>query len=251
MTLIEDADLVIGVLDDPAASTNISFELGYAFARDKKILLILDGRFRTVPTDLVSTLHVQSRPNDVEAISYNLDALLAAPAPMRRPYIPEKADTHAIGPLADALLSRLAKALEEHDGLELERIVADALRASSVAAVTTAQDRGLPDTGPDIGIWSDDLESSVGNPLLIEIKTKLRSTRDVRELQQRVEAYMRARNVQWGLVLFGQGQQPVEAAFDADSPVLFLQVGDLLERLRTEGFAKIVGDVHARAIQGH
>src|SRR5947207_9763817 len=41
IALIEDADLVIGVLDDQAASTNIAFELGFAFARDKMMLLIV------------------------------------------------------------------------------------------------------------------------------------------------------------------------------------------------------------------
>src|SRR4051794_5498365 len=60
MTLIDRADLVIGVLDDPAGSTNLGFELGYAFARDKKIMALLPPDSRAVPPDLAWTHQIQA-----------------------------------------------------------------------------------------------------------------------------------------------------------------------------------------------
>src|SRR4051794_21657126 len=115
MALIEQADLVIGVLDDPASSTNLGFELGYAFARDKKIMVLLPRDSRSVPSDLAWTYHIRANPTDVEGISFNLDVLLGAPQPQRQPYIPEKPETHPIGDQADLLLERLATAQAQAD----------------------------------------------------------------------------------------------------------------------------------------
>ena len=248
MALIEDADLVIGILDEPTASANILFELGYAFARDKKIMVIQPGSVRSIPSDLAGTLYVRSDLVESEAITYNLDALLAAPMPRRRPYILPEADTHPIGPLADGLLQRLSVAMQTPDGPELERIVEDALRASGVSIVASAGERGRPDSGPDLGIWSDDLESSVGNPLLIEVKALIPSIADARKLRQHVESYVRARNVEWSLLLYGDGPHRIGEALSAP-PLVVLQIGDMIERLRVEGFASIVGHLHSQAIR--
>src|SRR5687767_5017101 len=88
MALIDNADVVIAVLDDPESSTNLGFELGYAFARDKKILIILPRDARSIPSEIASMHHIRANPGDAEGIAYNLDAQLAAPDPKRRPYIP-------------------------------------------------------------------------------------------------------------------------------------------------------------------
>jgi hypothetical protein len=246
--LIDEADLVIGVFDDPSSSTSVSFELGYAYARDKKILLITDRGFGRIPGELSFTLNILADPTDADAIADSLDALLSAPAPRRRPYIPQEAETHPIGDVAGDLLQRLPMAIQAQDGIELERIVADALRASGVAIVTPAREGGLPDSGPDLGVWSDDLESSVGNPFLIEVKTRISSIPDAKRLRQQVKSYVRARNVEWGLVLYGDG--PAQISDDlSEPPLLALRISDLIERLQVEGFASIVGRLHSRAIR--
>jgi hypothetical protein len=246
--LVDDADLVIGVLDDPSGSTSVSFELGYAYARDKKILLITDRSFGRVPQELSFTLNILAHPTDADAIADNLDALLSAPAPRRRPYIPEGADTHSIGDIADGLLRRLPTAIQAGDGNELGRIVEDALRASGVAIVTPARKEGPPDSGPDFGVWSDDLESSVGNPFLIEVKTRIPSIPGARRLRQQVKSYVHARNVEWGLVLYGDGPPAIGDDL-SEPPLLALRISDLIERLQVEGFASIVSRLHSQAIR--
>src|SRR3954447_20339187 len=41
MALIEAADLIVAILDDITTGANLLIELGYAIARDKKIMVIL------------------------------------------------------------------------------------------------------------------------------------------------------------------------------------------------------------------
>ena len=52
MALIEDTDIVIAILDEPTNSANVLFEIGYAFARDKKIMVIQPPRIGSIPSDL-------------------------------------------------------------------------------------------------------------------------------------------------------------------------------------------------------
>jgi hypothetical protein len=186
---------------------------------------------------------------DTDAIAYNLDALLAAPSPKRRPYIPPKADTHPVGDLADNLLERLSKAMDERDGLELERIVVDALGASGISIMTSGQDRGAPDSRFDIGIWSDDLESSVGNPLLIELKLRIPTSRALKVVHEQVKSFARARSVDWALVLYGEGPHFSDPVVESEPPVLFLGVRDLIERLRTDGFGAVMRSLRDQAIR--
>jgi nucleoside 2-deoxyribosyltransferase len=246
MALIDGADLVIGVLDDPSSSTNLGFELGYAFARDKKIMVLLPQDSRTVPSDLAWTHHIRLNPTDSEGIAYNLDAILTGPMPNRQPHIPPAANTHGIGDAADEITERLTVALDEHDGVAFEQIVMDALRASGVAIVKSAGDPPNGHPGPSLGIWSDDLESSVGNPLLIELKMSISSRADLARLRPHVSSYLRARSVEWGLVVYADGPPWLESV----PPVLFLRVAELLSRLRDEGFAEILSDLYGQAIRG-
>jgi hypothetical protein len=246
MALIDQADLVVGVLDDSRTNANLLIELGYAIARDKKIMVILPRDGATVPSDLVSTLYARANPTDADAIVYNLDALLAAPTPNRRPHIPDKPETHPIGPKkADELLQRLSISLDSSDEVALAGIVGDSLRASGVSIVESAH----PDSGFDFGIWSDDLESSVGNPLLIEVKSHMQSAAQARKVRERVEAYVHARNVAWGLVLYGDGPPPDVGDLHSTPPTLLLKISDLIERLRVEGFASTVSRLYDEAIR--
>lgn len=249
MVLIDKADLVIAVLDDPASSTDLGFEIGYAFARDKKIMVLLPPDSRSVPSDLAWTHHIWVNPSDTEGIAYNLDALLAAPEPKRNPHIPERPETHPIGDLADALLERLSEALQEHDPSAVEQIVADALRASGVKRISAVDEQGTRDSGFDLGIWSDDLESSVGNPLPVTVKLRISAWREVRILVERTASLTQKRSADWALLLYGDGPSQWDPTLEAEAPVLIYGVRDLVERLRGESFAAVISSLRDRAIR--
>jgi hypothetical protein len=192
-------------------------------------------------------LYVRADPTDVDAIVYNLDALLAAPAPRRRPHIPDKPETHPIGARADELLKRLPVALRhEH---ELAAIVSDAMRASGVTTITSMAERSARDGRFDLGVWSDDLESSVGNPLLIELKLRIGSRRDMKIIRDQVASHVRVSNAEWGLVLFGEGPPHWDDDVELEPPVLVYKIRDLIERLRSESFAAIMSSLRDRAIR--
>src|SRR5262245_34470394 len=85
--------------------------------------------------------------------------------------------------------------------IELEALVADALREAGVDVLTTSP----RDQEADLAIWSDALQPFVGNPLLVEIKARLQGQRAVADAAQQLAKYVTAAGGLWGLLLYGAG----------------------------------------------
>src|SRR5207253_11385115 len=55
--------------------------------------------------------------------------------------------------------------------------------------------------------WSDSLESLVGNPLLVETKSRLRTSAEGERAVRQLGAHLRTTSGQWALLLYGDGPE--------------------------------------------
>jgi hypothetical protein len=149
-----------------------------------------------------------------------------------------------IGALADHLLAAVARLESEPtSGVSFEALVRDALAASAEVVVETSQ----PDQRIDIGVWSDTLGGSVGNPLLVEIKATLpvgaRLTRLIADLAEHV----RSSSAQSLLLVYGGS--PSEATRreldDAPLSIMSVPVAQLLRNLRDHSLSEVVESLQA------
>lgn len=168
---IARADLVIGVITAERHAPWVLFELGQASALRRRIVLITAPKTDPIPFSLHQFVVLRIDPNNSEAIGFALDQLMAAPEPAKERKTLAKSAT-GLGPKADALIAQLESSLAAGSWTALEQVVAEALRAAGADVVATSPER---DVGADFAVWSDVLEPFVGNPLLIEIKTRLTS----------------------------------------------------------------------------
>jgi hypothetical protein len=243
-SLIAECDLVVAILDQDASPANIAFELGYAFALKKKSLILVSPD-EQVPSDLTGHFSIRAHPDDADAVAFALDQLLAAPTRQTLPAASSPAAGKPIGALADRLLARLAAVSATSHEQEYERIVLEAIRASDPAVVVDVQQRSSG--RPDVAVWADDLESWVGNPLLIEVKARLNGS--AAELVRRqLQSYIELSNSRWALVLYGEGPPQEGAAALSSPPVLFMRLDYFLNSLRTGGLADIVRPLRNAAV---
>ena len=240
-------DLVIGVLTSERRSEWILFELGQAWALGKRILLFAPPNFAHLPSTLRRFLTVRANVSNREAVEFALDQLLAAPEPTRRSGAQLK-EKQPLGASADGYLQgslpMIASATPSELGAQLEALVADALREAGVDVLTESPRR---DQGADLAIWSDALQPFVGNPLLVEIKTRLRGQRDVSNAAQQLGKYVAAGGGLWGLLLYGAGPGDLPSL---PPNILALQIETLFRRLRDESFDDIVRDLRNRRVHG-
>lgn len=245
---ISEADLVIGVLTTERPSAGVLFELGQASAFGRRILLIAPPDWDLGPFGLHQFLVLRIDIQNREAIDFALDQVLLAPRPQQRRDLPKRTPLSGLGEKVDPLLSSLDRSLSSNDWQLLEQVVADALRQSGADIVVASPER---DIGADLVVWSDVLEPFVGNPLLIEIKARIRGKSDAQRAIQQVASYLGRSGTQWALLLYGDGPPAEDQVWSDGHPtVLVLSVRSLLETLKTRAFPEVVRDLRNDRVHG-
>ena len=245
---ISGSDFVIGILEDASSNANVLFELGYAHALQKPLLIQTAEGVRDVPSDLRGFLYVRrGKDEPSEALRFAIQQLISAPkTTKRRKSVLGK--SKAIGGKADELLQQLDTLKPVDDYAALEAVIRDALQASGISAYAQS---GTADQRVDFAVWVDDIESLVGNPIVIEVKSRLSSTRDARAVRDQLLHYLNTTNSRTGVVLYAEGPESQFLNQSAGLPnVLFMQVRELLSRLRTQGFGTILADLRNKLVHG-
>jgi hypothetical protein len=242
---IMEAGFVIGVFRK-GENSNTTFQLGIAAGLRKPLLVVAPPGVR-IPFDAAEVVLVRADPKETEAVAFALDQMLAASRPTKASGGVAPRRTHPIGNTARDLLDQLAElrvsqAPDKH--LQLETVVQRAIEASGA---TVASREGGPDPGFDLGVWSDDLDLWVGNPLLVEIKWQLKTVQDV----DRVLRGLASSRALWALLVFVQGP-PARRLTELEhrGPVLLLSADELLRTLQTRSFADMVRDLRNRRVHG-
>ena len=236
---IRGADVVIGVLSDKsAAAANTSFEIGFATALGKPVVLVVPPGL-ALPSDLADHLYVQADLANTDAVMFALDNLDRAAA--GRPAVGSvSSSARPLGGYASALLEE-AKRLETAPDADFLELVVRALESGNAVAVTTA---GL-DRGFDIGVWSDDLDAIGANPLLLEQKRDIAPS----TFRTSLNALHMTPSAKAALIvsLHAADRSSIPGL---NWPILAIVLEDLLERLRDETIAEVVRDLRNRRVHG-
>jgi hypothetical protein len=241
-------DIVIGVLTSERRSQWVLFELGQAAALGRQIVLIAPPKLSAVPSHLKRFLVIRAGPTNHDAIDFALDQILASP---ERPPIPRATVTSfrpSLGTDADSIITDLQLAIKRSDYRAVERGVVQALRGSGVDIVSESP---TPDLGADIAVWSDELQPFVGNPLLIEIKSRVRDLSELRRASDHLFSAVSSRGGTWGLLLYGEGPSNLALHSKGTPPtILTCSIGDLIEQLRARSFAEVIRDLRNQRVHG-
>jgi hypothetical protein len=183
-----------------------------------------------------------SRPFPRER-AFDLKQALSLSTPDRTHQPAEGYTTHPIGPLADQILERLTQASPR----EFEDLIHDAIKASG--ASTIARGSEAQGNAIDFAVWSNDLEPSVTNPLLIECKSNLRHPSDVNEAIGGMFRALEAIHNSFGLVLCKESGK-VSNATPRTVPLAFVSAEDFLIGLRDTGLAEYTRKLRKSAVHG-
>jgi hypothetical protein len=239
-TEIRRSDLVIGVVDSQSPPV-LFYELGMARGLGKPVLLVVSSAYERehVPPLLTGVVYVRADASNRQAVGFALDQLPATYGTTSRRPARRAPTEHTLGSEVDTYLelinSRAATLTEQ----ELQGLVEDLLKAAGVSQVIRSPS---PGQSADFAVWSDDLQSSVGNPLLIEVKSHIRDAAHLQEVLSQVEAYRRSSSTEWALVVLPALEGPIPRAY-GQAYVLALTVAELIEGLRKRSFSEVVRDL--------
>lgn len=245
---IAQVSLVIGVLSGKDSSQWVLFELGIAAALGRRILLITPPDAEPIPFSPRHMLVLRVAPDNEEAIGFALDQILSAPERMIDDKSSQRKASRGLGEKADELWGSLEHSLAVNDWKGVENVVSEALKYSDTDVVVTSPRR---DKGADFAVWSDLLETLVGNPLLVEVKSRIRRREDALRITNQIAAYVSGSGSQWALLLYGEGPDPDSNWWAQTSPnVLVLPLKSFLEGLRSRTFPELVRDLRNSRVHG-
>jgi hypothetical protein len=238
---LDEADLVIGFLDAERNNGNVLFELGFAMALGKRVLVFTPNEEIFPGVLLTGMQTVRATPHDEERIEFGLTQAIAAPRKKEKTRKEPVKQTHPIGELAEQLLAEIPPGT---DPRRVEEVIAKAIKQSGVTTLSATKDAGI------LAVWSDDLEPWVGNPLLVEIKTG-RCNGDLLEKGvEQVRRGIEARGASWGLFIHSGLLPPGLKKRLRGTSVLAISVEDFLRSMKDEAFADLVRGLRNDRVHG-
>jgi len=218
-SVLQKSDFICAVLPETHHG-NILFELGIAFGKGKPILVFV-GPSARVPTDLTALTYIRANPTDSDVINASLVTFLKHAKRSRRSQIqPRKTSAKPLDHWAPS-----------HFGYELEQRTASLLQEAGfiVSSPTVAQNKGA-----DFAVWADELQSTLGNPLLVEVKGGSLTAKRIEEAAAQLQRYTESVQGRCALLIYWDEHQREFPIVSKGWPLIIQISGSELTRLVRE-----------------
>jgi hypothetical protein len=241
---IQKADFFIAVLSR-SGSANVFFELGFATAKLKRIVLLQTEEFE-IPQNLSGFTILRADVRDGPKLSNVLDDFLKKQRHLK-PARQEIVRTRPLSTRATELIQHLKNLQARATHAEFEKILTAAFKDSGIEVVAEPQGK---DRGYDFALWLDELNHLVGNPLLVEVKTKL-SKAEAKSLKSK---FLKHRDTELGkalVVVFLDGPEAIVQAESSGAPlILFVPAAVLLSALEEKSLGDFIRSERNRLVHG-
>ena len=242
------ADFCIAVLTggkNKTTNSNVFFELGYAWAKRKRVVLI-QSREVELPSDLSGFPILTVEPNDKQKLASQLAQFLEHETPTKS--LPRTMDkTKPLSGRAEELISRLEGLGEHATESEFSHLLTSVFRESGIRVVVES---GTNEHGYDLAIWVDELEYLIGNPQLVELRKRL-SVAAAREIKHRFLANLGTSIGRALLVVFIAGSEKQLSGENLGVPlIVFISATHLVSELKTRSIAAFLRDERNKLVHG-
>jgi hypothetical protein len=183
------ADFICSVIPEEP-NPNVLFELGMAVGKKKPVLALVRSSVG-LPLD---TLTYFVLTPDAESLGRALDTFLShsKPSPRRpRKVASPKSPSGAV-----------IKPPTAYVGVAAEQRTAELFRQ---AGYIVSDQTGPTDKGVDLAVWIDELESAIGGPLLVQVKSGRPTLDRLRQAEEQLREYVLKTNGKFGLLVWWNG----------------------------------------------
>jgi hypothetical protein len=214
---------------------NVMIELGYAMAKKKRIIALVppDGE-----APVADVPYLRTALDNKEAIGFWLDQVLTAPKGKAKPRKGDLKKTKPLGSAADDLLQELRAAQGRISEARFAAIVRRAIEGSGVSTVVS--EPGFADRGVDFAVWSEDVEPQIKNPVVIELKTRLRGKLQFKRAIAQLSKALDSTGTQVGLLIYAEGHLTIDEDALFDPRVCVFSLEEFLSGLKQRGFADLL-----------
>lgn len=237
---IERSDFVFAVYDD---NPNISFEIGIAYKSKKPIFLILPEEIDNFPSPsyLNGTTYTYTTLQDYNKINYNLQLFLKQiPTKLKSK---KKTDTKKkkSNLLPKTYLNTLNQ-IKRLNEKEFETYVSNIFQALKIDAFAQNVENNN-EIRADLALWLDDVNSLIGNPILVEIK-KTNSPRILRKAIKILSTSVQKYNSKCALLIYDDSDgSALPQIYSKDQYVLLTGIQNFIEKLTKNNLSNVLAEL--------
>lgn len=231
---IRKADFVCAFIPSNA-SPNILYEIGIARGAKKPIFMIIEENILP-DMYLHDMVYVMASIKDQNAIRFALDQFLAnyRQISKRIPSNKEKKEKLEIKPFQD----RLELIKIDNNPIEIESFVVDLFKYLNDVTIV---ERQAPDKGIDMALWVDKLESNFDNPILVEVKSRVKSNSSLIKAEKQLKNYLEKTHASLGLLIYlGNDIKEIKNPEIRHPLVILLELNELIIMLSKNSLAEII-----------
>jgi nucleoside 2-deoxyribosyltransferase len=265
---IQKSDFVLAIINSLNAS--VYYEIGYASALRKEVIIVVPKN-KNLPREFDDKYVINVDVFDNRAIGFALDqviirlkkkieqqqfwesmlspnAFINATENNEEKTLSRGRKNHPLGNETNKYLDILHSLGNEAKEQEIVKVVFDALKETGVSIVEYSR---TIESGVDLALWSDEISGSY-NPVLIEIKNKVRDAAQVITISQQMTEYLTQNKSRFGFVLYFKGIPPHNYLNPIiESFICFSPVDDFIRKLHSYTIGKIIKDiVKSKYIEG-
>ncbi len=248
---LQRADLVVAVLH--ADATNVFFEVGFASALEKPVLLIAAPGV-VIPPEAGQHRIVSANIDDSDILKLTIRGFLREVESKRtsrraRGRSEEGQEQQPNRQAVRKAMETIRRLRGEGTESALAPVTSALLRAAGVTAIE--EFHGPAELGVDFAVWSDALSATFGNPILIELKAgNFSESRWMQTLEQ-VAGALGSSGARLGLFLYLDRKGRRFKSSRAWAPlVLSFDLEDFAESLLHRPFAAVLLDQRNRVVHG-
>ena len=244
LNAIVSSDFFIGVLQAGVDNSMVYYEIGIANGTGKRTLIFTSPSIKNSVKNIKGSLYMRVAMDNREGMEFAIDQVIKAPEIEPKVEQTEKPKNKPIGKIAKDLLAELSKP-ESTWGAHPEDAVIRALGSSGVNVLVRSK---YWDSGADMALWADELEGSVGNPLLIEVKQHISGSTSITRLANQLDSYLESSNAGWLLLLYLKGPEDDSDVWKQfPDSVIHLPVPKFLQYFEESNLVEIVKSLKTTA----
>lgn len=236
--MIGSADFLCAVVPAGPVASNVYFELGVAAGLNKPRLAFVEPK-ADLPLALREQPYARITLANGEALRFHLDAFLKNAKASSRELpshisITESRSSNGRATAALEVLSAWEAQGHTPGANELLLLVADVFAATGyVSSIGSIQEEFRH--GFDLAVWIDELQSAIGNPLLIEIVTRPKPTPEKMQLLQHA---LRTSQGTLGLIVYWDSSRSNIDQTAREPMIIAMSARDLVESVVKDDFAR-------------
>ena len=248
LSAIKKSDLFIAVLETNKSNSNIYFELGLAYVLNKETFILASPKLKDLPSNLMGSFYIRSEVDNLEAISFAIDNLVASPRRKLQKELKPFQVSKPVKTKSKALVMELNALGKKPNEADLINILLAAIKETGITVYAHST---RSEIGADIALWADELSPAFTNPFLIEVKKKLTTKAQINGLRDEVVRYLQRNDTLCILVLYLEARPSLVNELISSYPgILALSIRELLKRLEKKSFAQILWDLRNKKVHG-